>query len=137
MVFHWSCDRIVPSSNRKLTFGGDGAATIATGALLISDPVELDLPSLADVAVTVHLPDDLPPSFGITGRYARVTNYISPLGNFADAEIMPVGRITDDWYVISGIDVMAEAGTGGIVALGDSLTDANISRHDEIGRAHV
>jgi lysophospholipase L1-like esterase len=121
---------IVPSSNRKLTFGGDGAATIATGALLISDPVELDLPSLADVAVTVHLPDDLPPSFGITGRYARVTNYISPLGNFADAEIMPVGRITDDWYVISGIDVMAEAGTGGIVALGDSLTDANISRHD-------
>jgi lysophospholipase L1-like esterase len=121
---------IVPGSNRKLTFGGDRSATIATGSLLISDPVELDVPPLGDVAITVHLPDDLPASFGITGRYARQINYISPLGNFADAEEMPVGRITDDWYFVSGIDVLAEAGTGGIVALGDSLTDANISTHD-------
>ncbi len=121
---------VVPGTNRKLTFGGSGSATIATGALLISDPVELDVPALGDVAITVHLPDDLPASFGVTGRYARVTNYISPLGNFADTEEMPVGRITDDWYFVSGIDVVAEADTGGIVALGDSLTDGNIATHD-------
>jgi lysophospholipase L1-like esterase len=121
---------ISPASNRKLTFGGDGSATIATGALLISDPVELEVPPLADIAVTVHLPDDLPASFGVTGRYARVTNYISPLGNFADADVMPVGKITDDWYIVAGIDVLAEADTGGIVALGDSLTDGNIATHD-------
>ena len=59
-----------------------------------------------------------------------VTNYMSPLGNFADAEVMPVGRITDEWYFVSGIDVVAEPGTGGIVALGDSLTDGNIATHD-------
>jgi lysophospholipase L1-like esterase len=121
---------VVPGTNRKLTFGGSGSATIATGALLISDPVELDVPALGDVAITVHLPDDLPASFGVTGRYARVTNYISPLGNFADTEAMPVGRITDDWYFVGGVDVVAEAGTGGIVALGDSLTDGNIATHD-------
>ena len=62
-------------------------------ALLISDPVELAVPALGDVAITVHLPDDLPSSFGITGRYARLTNYISPLGNFADHAVMPVGKI--------------------------------------------
>ncbi len=121
---------IVPASNRKLTFGGSGSAIIATGSLLISDPVELDVPPLGDVAITVHLPDDLPASFGITGRYARVTNYISPLGNFADTDAMPVGRITDDWYIVGGIDVVAEQGTGGVVALGDSLTDGNIATHD-------
>ncbi|HEY3848196.1 MAG TPA: SGNH/GDSL hydrolase family protein [Acetobacteraceae bacterium] len=121
---------VVPGSNRKLTFGGSPSATIATGSLLISDPVELDVPPLDDVAITVHLPDDLQASFGVTGRYARVTNYISPLGNFADTDEMPVGRITDDWYFVNGIDVVAEPGTGGIVALGDSLTDANISTHD-------
>ena len=119
---------VVPGSNRKLTFGGDGSATIATGALLISDPVELDVPPLADVAVTVHLPGSA--SFGITGRYARVTNYISPLGNFADADAMPVSKLTDDWYIVAGIDVLAETGTGGVVALGDSLTDGNIATHD-------
>jgi lysophospholipase L1-like esterase len=121
---------IVPGSNRKLTFGGNPSATIATGSLLISDPVELAVPPLGDVAITVHLPDDLPASFGVTGRYARVTNYISPLGNFADTDEMPVGRVTDDWYFVNGIDVVAEQGTGGVVALGDSLTDANISTHD-------
>src|SRR5450759_3221960 len=47
---------IVPDSDRKLTFGGDASAVIATGSLLISDPVELDVPPLADVAVTVYLP---------------------------------------------------------------------------------
>ena len=121
---------IQPDTNRRLSFGGDGAATIAAGSLLISDPAELEVPALGDVVVTVHLPDDLPASFGITGRYARQTNYISPLGNFAAEAVMPVGRITDDWYFVSGIDVLAEPTTGGIVALGDSLTDGNISTHD-------
>jgi lysophospholipase L1-like esterase len=121
---------VVPISNRKLTFGGDGSAVIAAGALLISDPVALEVPALADIAVTVHLPQELPASFGLTGRYARVTNYISPLGNFAEADVMPVGKITDDWHVVAGIDVLADAGTGGIVALGDSLTDGNIATHD-------
>jgi lysophospholipase L1-like esterase len=121
---------IVPGTNRKLMFGGSGAAIIAAGSLLISDPVELDVPPLGDVAITVHLPDDLPASFGITGRYARVNNYISPLGNFAERDEMPVGRITDDWYIVGGIDVLAAQGTGGVVALGDSLTDGNIATHD-------
>jgi lysophospholipase L1-like esterase len=121
---------ILPESNRVLTFGGERSAVIAAGSLLISDPVELAVPPLGDVAITVHLPDDLSASFGITGRYSRLTNYISPLGNFADQAMMPVSKITDDWYIVSGIDVLSEPGTGAIVALGDSLTDGNISTHD-------
>src|SRR5215475_15745771 len=31
---------LVPGSNRRLTFGGDAGATIAAGALVVSDPVE-------------------------------------------------------------------------------------------------
>ena len=105
-------------------------ATIAAGALVVSDPVELAFAPLSDLAVSVHLPDDLPASFGITGRYARQTNYISPPGDFAADEVMPVGRLTDDWYFVCGIDVVAPQETGAIVAVGDSLTDANISTHD-------
>src|SRR5437879_3761517 len=121
---------LVPESNRRLTFGGERSATIAAGALVVSDPVELEVPPLADVAVSVHLPGDLPVSFGITGRYARQTNYVSPPGNFAAEEAMPVGRLTDDWYFVCGIDVVASSETGAIAAVGDSLTDANISTHD-------
>src|SRR6266851_5620457 len=125
---------IIPGSDRKLTFGGAETATIAAGALLVSDPVSLPLPPLCDLAISVYLPGDLPASFGITGRYARQTNYISPPGDFASAVAMPVGKITDDWYFVCGVDVLASRETGGIVALGDSLTDANISTIDAFCR---
>jgi lysophospholipase L1-like esterase len=121
---------IVPGSERKLTFGGSDSTTIAAGALVISDSVSLDVQPLADLAVSLYLPGEIPPGFQITGRYARQTNYISPPGNFADTITMPVGKITDEWFFVSGIDVLASPETGGVVTLGDSLTDANISTHD-------
>ena len=125
---------IVPGAGRTLTFGGEPSATIAAGALLISDPVNMQVAPLTDVAISVYLPGDLPVSFGITGRYARQTNYVSPPGDFTCADVMPVARLTSDWYFVNGIDVIAPAATGGIVALGDSLTDANISTHDTFCR---
>jgi lysophospholipase L1-like esterase len=121
---------IVPGSGRQLTFGGETSATIAAGAVLVSDPVALEVPALADLAISFHLPQELPASFGITGRYARQTNYISPVGDFTTETAMPVGKLTDDWYFLCGVDVVAPPNTGGIVAVGDSLTDANISTHD-------
>ena len=125
---------ITPGTDRRLTFGGETSATIAAGALLISDPVDLQVPQLADVAISFFLPGEVTAGFGITGRYARQTNYISPPGDFSAEAVMPVGRLTDDWYFVAGIDVLAPAPTGGIVALGDSLTDANISTHDAFCR---
>ncbi len=97
---------------------------------MISDSVQLEVQPLTDLAVSLYLPGEMPSSFQITGRYARQTNYISPPGNFAAAMNMPVGKLTDEWFFISGIDVLASAETGGVVTLGDSLTDANISTHD-------
>src|SRR5204862_7827087 len=74
---------LVPGSNRRLTFGGERSATIAAGALVVSHPVEPAFAPLSDLAASVHLPSDPPASFGVTGRYARPTNYVSPPGDFA------------------------------------------------------
>jgi lysophospholipase L1-like esterase len=125
---------IVPGSSRPLTFGGDDAVTVAAGALAVSDPVDLEAAPLADAAVSLYLPGEITPAFGITGRYARQTNYVSPPGNFAEATVMPIGNLTDQWYFVSGVDVLADAATGGVVALGDSLTDGNISTLDAFCR---
>ena len=121
---------IIPGSERALRFCGSAAATIPAGSLIVSDSVKLDVHPLADLAVTLYLPGETPPGFQITGRYARQTNYISPPGNFAAAVNMPVLKVTDEWFFVSGIDVLATRETGCVVALGDSLTDANISTHD-------
>jgi lysophospholipase L1-like esterase len=125
---------IQPASDRKLTFGGEATATIAAGALLISDPVALDLPPLADLAVSVYLPGDVPNDFQVTGRYARQTNYISPPGDFTGAAVMPIGSLSSDWFFVCGVDVVASADTCGVVTLGDSLTDGNISTIDAFCR---
>ena len=125
---------IVPGSEREITFNGSRSATVAAGALVVSDPIELEVQPLADLAVSIHLPGEVPPAFQITGRYARQTNYISPPGNFADATTMPVLKITDEWFFLSGVDVLASKETGCVVAVGDSLTDANISTHDTYNR---
>jgi lysophospholipase L1-like esterase len=124
----------VPGSDRKLTFGGSDGAVIAAGAVLLSDPVDLNAPALADLAVSVHLPGEVLANFQITGRYARQTNYISPPGDFTREAVMPVGSLSDQWYFLSGVDVLAGDETGGIVTLGDSLTDGNISTIDAFCR---
>jgi len=121
---------IVPGTARALTFGGSGSVTIAAGAQVISDSVELDVEPLGDLAVSVYLPGEIPTGFQITGRYARQTNYISPPGDFTTDVDMPVGKITDEWFFVSGLDMLVSAEAGGVVTLGDSLTDANISTHD-------
>jgi lysophospholipase L1-like esterase len=125
---------MVPGSERALTFSGSASTTVAPGALVVSDSVKLEVKPLADLAVTLWLPGEIPPAFQITGRYARQTNYISPPGNFAAATSMPVLKITDEWFFVSGIDMLASHEAGCVVALGDSLTDANISTHDTYSR---
>jgi hypothetical protein len=86
---------IVPGTGRALTFNGSASATISTGALL-SDLVDFPVAPLTGLAVSVWLPAEIPASFGVTGRYARQTNTISPPGDFTGDETIPDGRITDD-----------------------------------------
>jgi lysophospholipase L1-like esterase len=122
---------IVSGSQRRLTFGGSPSTAIPAGALAVSDPVDLDLTPLADLAVSVHLPGDVPESFQVTGHgNAHQTNYVSPPGDFTAAAQMPVARTTEDFLIVSAVEVLAPSETGGIVAFGDSLTDCNISQLD-------
>src|SRR5262249_13916970 len=125
---------IVADSGRKLSFGGSDSATIAAGAVLFSDPVELSAAPLADLAVSFHLPGEVLANLAITGRYARQSNYISPPGNFVANTVMPVGNLSDQWFFLCGVDVLASKEVGGVVAFGDSLTDGNISTIDAFCR---
>jgi lysophospholipase L1-like esterase len=121
---------IVSGTDRNLTFGGARGTVVAAGAVAFSDAVELRVEPLADLAVSLHLPGEVLANFAITGRYARQTNYISPPGDYTGDAVMPVGNLTDQWFFLCGVDVLAPAGAGGVVAFGDSLTDGNISTID-------
>lgn len=125
---------IVPSTDRVLTFGGSPSTKVWPGALAVSDPVELDVPDLADLAISFYLPGSVPGTFLITRHgTAKQTSYISApgAGDLSAATVLPADTtLTVSWYFLNTVEVLASKQTGAIVALGDSLTDANVSTQD-------
>ncbi|HEV8415959.1 MAG TPA: SGNH/GDSL hydrolase family protein [Bryobacteraceae bacterium] len=119
---------IIPASDRKLTFSGLASATIPPGASMISDPVDLSVPAVGDLVVSVYLPGDSgPPTQHATGLH---TTYISSEGDFTAVPDFTAARTSNSWYFLSGVQVLAPADTGVIVAFGDSITDGATSTND-------
>ncbi len=77
---------IVPASDRALTFSGRPSMAIPSGATLISDPVDLAVPAMGDLAIDLYLPGDTnTPSPLTTFTNALQTSYVSETGNHAGA----------------------------------------------------
>ncbi len=128
-----SGSEIAPETDRTLTFDGKPSVTLAPGDERWSDPVTLNVPQHADVAISVYLPETFKPTaFHPTGLK---TAYIARLGNYCASAAMPritdVGpEYTDMVFFISGLQVMAPGRTKVIVAFGDSITDGSASARD-------
>jgi len=128
-------ERIVAGSDRKFRFGGETAAVIGPGALIVSDAVELEVKALTDLAVSLYIPGEVPETFPITGHgNCHQTNYLSVEGDHTMAASLPVKEKTENWYFLSAIEMLAPANTGGIVCFGDSLTEGNLSSLDSNSR---
>jgi lysophospholipase L1-like esterase len=111
---------IVPGSDRTLTFGGQTSISIPPDAPVLSDPVKLDAPPGANVAISVFLPQNTPAS-GI--HYdARETTFIAQ-GNLTGAASLPHAETIESWVFLTGVDVAAPPRASTIVAFGDSITD--------------
>jgi len=111
---------IVASSDRALTFGGRAATTVPPGAVAFSDPVDLVVPKLADVAVSLYLPDDTGlPTIHPDGMH---TAYIAQ-GDATRSTMLNPTATTTAYLWLAGIDVLAPANAATVVAFGDSITD--------------
>ena len=127
---------VVPASTRKLTVNGSVAFRIPAGGVLLSDPVDLSVPALADLAIDVFLPGDLgsgasPITFH---NGANQTSYVSASGNHVGEASLGGGAITRSWFLLSRVEVSAPPRAGGIVAFGDSITDGARSTPDTNNR---
>jgi lysophospholipase L1-like esterase len=117
------------STAKMLSFGGQASVTLPAGTMMVSDPVELKLPALADVAVSLFIPEQ-PISQSTVHSYALQTNYIAA-GNVVDASTLLTPVEVASWHFIKGIEVEVDGGSstgGAIVALGDSITDGAASK---------
>jgi lysophospholipase L1-like esterase len=123
---------VVPGSDRALTFGGRPHITLYAGQVAVSDPVALDVAPLADVAVSLYLPDSVvAPTHH---RFALRTGYVSAAGDVTGAaEIADTARTTESYYWLAGVDVAAADDAGVLVTFGDSITDGDQSTPDSLG----
>lgn len=110
---------VAADTDRLLTFGGARSVTIGAGARVLSDPVALSVPALADLTVSLFLPGASVAS--TIHESAFQTGYISMPGDFSGAPAMPVKSTIGAWPFLTGVDVELAAPV--LVAFGDSITD--------------
>jgi lysophospholipase L1-like esterase len=118
-----------------LRFSGRASVTIPAGALMVSDPVPMKLPPLANVAVSLFLPAQ-PIRRASIHSYALQTNYLV-VGDVVGEQTLTTPTETPSWYFLKGVEVEADATntvSGAIVALGDSITDGAASEANTNGR---
>ena len=121
---------VAAGTDRALSFGGRSQVTIPPGAPVLSDPVELNVPPLADLAVSLYLPGSVQAS--TVHALALQTGYVSLPGNFTAAATLPVQRTIAIWPFLTAVEV--DAAGPAIVALGDSITDGTRSTPDTNNR---
>lgn len=122
-------EKIDPSSDRTLTFGGQKSTTIAAGALAVSDPVDLDVPALSDLAVSLFFPKAT--KAATLHLLALQTNYVSAATGDSTAQVdFPVAKTITSWPFLTGLDVAASPRAAAIVAFGSSTTDGDGSTDD-------
>ena len=101
---------------------------MAPGAVVVSDPVDLAIPALTDVAVSLYFPGETGPP--TTHARGLKTTYISSDGNHAASAAIPVASTQLSYYWLAAIEVDAPRDARVVVAFGDSITDGSQSTPD-------
>jgi lysophospholipase L1-like esterase len=131
---------VIAGSSRPLKFAGQAPVMIPAGGLMISDPVDIAVPTMGDLVIDVFLPAEM---IGATSQFtihagANQTNYVSKPGNFAGSADFPVattpGSTPASWYFLSRVEVVAPASVSAIIAFGDSITDGTASTRNTNNR---
>jgi lysophospholipase L1-like esterase len=104
----------------RLTFGGGDTVVLPTGALIHSDPVDIEVAPQTDVVVSLYLPDE-----GVTPTVHEVglrTAWLAPGDQTAERDLRDATEF-HSYLWLTGIDVLAPRESAAVIALGDSLVD--------------
>ena len=123
---------IALASANALTFSGKSSITIPPGAVALSDPADLKLPALSNLAVSIFLPAQSMQQL-TAHNFAAQTSYMAP-GNMVSEKKLEAATTFTTWNFLTSVDVLANANDGAIVAFGDSITDGALSTYDTNSR---
>jgi lysophospholipase L1-like esterase len=119
---------IVPGTDRALTFNGYSSITIPVGTVVLSDPVNLSLPSNTLVAISLYFPQNTGlATFHFNGNQ---TAYISSAGDFTDSLDFPTQATTTIRYFLTFIEVLPQRKVDALAIFGASITEGNTTTTD-------
>jgi len=126
-------DSLQPESNHRLSFSGGSSVTIPAGGMVLSDPVAMQVPALANLAVSLYLPSQQLTEMTCHSD-AQSTNFVAR-GNGAELAVLSHPRKVASWCFVKGIDIgTSDTNAAAIVAFGDSITDGWRSTPDANSR---
>lgn len=110
------------ATGRRLTFGGQVSVLIPAGGVVLSDAVDLTVPSASDLAVSVYLPGQTEPA--TFNETKMQTSYVAAAGsgNLVNAADLPSASPTRSTFYVTAIEVLPAESVGALVAFGDSVT---------------
>jgi lysophospholipase L1-like esterase len=111
--------------SRVVTFGGAKSVIIPPGAPALSDPVELAVAPLSDLAVSLFLPGAT--DLATVHATGLQTAYVSASGDYTASAEFPVADRFANRFFLTGIMVEPAAPIRAVVAFGDSITDGSAS----------
>lgn len=118
------------STTCTVTFDGNAGVTMLGGSMAVSDVIDFPLSPRDNVAITIHYGSCS--NTNVTGHPgSRTASYLAQ-GNTSD---FAQAKVTEHWYNICGIDVVASDNASCAVAiLGNSITDGRGSTTNEQNR---
>ena len=123
---------IEPGSDRALTFNGGPTVTIAKGDSVLSDPVDMNVAPLRELAVSLYLPDGA----GVASIHGAgmQTAYIVRGADATAALAFAVTETDDSRYFLTDVEVASGSKARAIVVVGDSIADGIGSKEDANAR---
>ena len=109
-------------SDRALRFGGQPGVTVAPGAQVVIDPVDLPVAALSEWAVSTFLPQATTVT---TFHWGAQQTAALASGDASAARDLPGAASVPGRIFLAGVLVERQADTPVVVAFGDSLTDGN------------
>jgi lysophospholipase L1-like esterase len=118
-----------PGTDHALTFNGRPTVMIPAGGLVLSDPISMQAAAMADLVISVYLPEQ-PVASPTCHQLGSSTNYIAS-GDASAAAEFENPRPLKSWCFVKGVDVRTvDKNSAAIVTLGDSITDGAASTPD-------
>ncbi|MEV6556012.1 GDSL-type esterase/lipase family protein [Nocardia sp. NPDC051756] len=112
-----SGSEIIAETDLALRFDGADQITIPVGGAAVSDPVELAVTAGTDLALSLYLPEQT--GLATLSHQPSEIAYVAA-GNVTSTPDLAAAEEVPARFYVTGVDVLAPAGTDIAVALGDS-----------------